>query len=123
MRYWSLCIGGLSTQTSGCLADLDVKPTRDGFVYLVVGPEELRTEAARRKMNFLHKGNFLSSVLIYRNLLTREDFAGNFAKLPTWPAKNGENPEELNANKHIGDYGPLGRHCSVDEYKKYGCIQ
>ncbi len=87
---------------------------KDGYVTLVIGPKEAKAKVG--------DGNFLQSpqtsfIVIYRNLLAKKDFKGNFKELPTWPNPDLEDPRnELKASKFIGDYSPTGKAYKLSEY-------
>lgn len=122
VRYWSFCIGGaVSTLTFECLADRNVKIDSDGFVKIVIAPESFRAHV--KDANFMVRPIGIMPVLIYRNLISRQDFAGSFSKIPVWI--NGSlfrgTPGDYAADKHIGDYAPIGRVCSTEQYLKDGC--
>jgi hypothetical protein len=68
-RYWSMCLSGLSTHTSGCLADVDARIGADGMVTLVIGDESLQQDVLARGLNFLPRGSLFGPMLIYRKLL------------------------------------------------------
>lgn len=119
VRYWSMCIVGLDTRTSGCISDTNVKIDGDGFVNIVIGPESLRQDVELNGMNFLEKGRFSRPLIIYRNLLPRKDFPGNFNLIPT--TSNNETTLQGGAETYIGEYAPLGKTCDLSDLLKAHC--
>lgn len=119
VRYYSVCIGGISTRTSSCLSDRDLRINPDGFVTVAVGPEALEKEITRRGINFLPRGKLLVPLLIYRNLLTRQGFAGDYRKVPEWKTQSGTEADDLvtrAADRAVGDFGPRGEHLTLAKF-------
>ena len=122
VRYWSFCIGGaVTTLTYECLADRNAKIDDNGFVKIIIAPESLRSRVT--DANFLERPIGILPVLIYRNLISREDFAGSFANIPVWKTRSlfRGNAGEYAADKFIGEYAPVGRVCSTEQFLKDGC--
>lgn len=123
VRYWSFCIGGaVTTITTECLVDKNAKIDSDGFVRIVIGPESLRQNVA--DSNFMRRPIGMLPVLIYRNLIASPDFAGDFAKIPLWRSRLTTSDTGSNsyaADRFIGDYAPVGKVCSTDDYLKGAC--
>lgn len=123
VRYWSFCIGGaVTTITTECLVDKNAKINSDGFVKIVIGPESLRHNVS--ESNFMRRPIGMLPVLIYRNLIASPDFAGDFAKVPVWRSRLSTSNTGSNsyaADKFIGDYAPVGKVCSIDDYLKGAC--
>lgn len=119
VRYWSLCVVGIFTQTSACLVDRDALVGPDGLVTLVIGPDSVAAAAKKRRMNFLPRGKLTSPYLLFRHLLTRPDFPGAITGVPLWPPPAGslhQTPESLVASNFIGDHAPTGRHCDETDF-------
>lgn len=125
MRYWSICLGGLNTTTSGCLYDrqileangLDPDAAQDPEVRVRVmfAPESWRHHAARSNMAFLPWGTHRREFIIYRNLLTVDSHPGNMGRVP--PIRRSHlipcrifcrNWDRISAEKFIGDWAPVG---------------
>ena len=124
IRYWSLCLSGVNGVTGECLADSKAKISHDGFVNIVVGQEEYRKEIESLGFNFISRGNFTLPVIIYRNLLSRNDFEGNLDKIPIWfpqGLNQVADPKLFAAHHFIGDYAPRGAYCSWSEFIKNYC--
>lgn len=119
VRYWSICISGIDTRTSGCISDRDTKVDPDGFVNLVIGPESMRQAAATQHFNFLAKGRFHRSLIIYRNLLAEKEFQGNFNLVPSTTGKDVSIKDA--AENYIGEYAPVGRICSQSQFSERNC--
>ncbi len=118
-RYWSLCSGGVSQKTADCMRDFHFKQRKDGFITAVVGPASIREKVEARGLNFINRGEFVFSVMIYRNLLAQENFVGNQRKVPMLPAPELFNEKERRryaAQNYIGDYAPQGQSCSVETF-------
>jgi len=121
VRYWSLCIGGLSTLTSSCLADQAIRVAGDGTVRVVLGPPRVASAARARGYHFLSRGLHAAPVLLYRNLLAAPEFEGHFQLIPEWSRGAGADPAELEAQRFIGDYAPVGEHCTASEFIRGAC--
>lgn len=122
VRYWSFCIGSaLTTTTAVCLNDSVATLDQDGFVTIVIGNSSIKEFTAGA--NFLERPLGTLPVLIYRNLIPREGFSGAFKNIPFWKAVMPVlgSAEEYAADKFIGDYAPVGKVCSVDQYKATRC--
>jgi len=122
VRYWSFCIGGaVTTLTYECLADRNAKIDSDGYVKIVIAPESFRDQV--KDANFLERPIGVLPVMIYRNLISREDFVGSFSRVPVWKTRSlfRGNAGEYAADKFIGDYAPMGRVCSTDQFMRDGC--
>lgn len=116
VRYWSLCVGGISTRTSACLKDADTLVNDDGTVTFVIGPPELEKEVVNRGFNFIPRGKLFVPVLLYRNLIPEEDFKGNFSAVREWSRAEGTNVEPFEAERFIGEYAPTGEHTTAREF-------
>lgn len=125
VRYFSMCVVDVSTFTSECLADAKTQIDKDGYATFVVGPDSLRESVTARGMNFLTRSGLFMPFVIYRNLLTAPAFKGDALKVPQWvsPGLLAPTPSTENyvAHKHIGDYAPKGRYCSLEEFEKDNC--
>ncbi len=112
MRYWSICLGGLDTTTSGCLHDDEILAANglesgvelppETRVRVMIAPESMRDRAKEEKMAFLPWGRHYRQFAIYRNLLADGDFEGNMRLVP--PYKKGGD----SADRFIGDWAPVG---------------
>ena len=57
VRYWSMCIGGVSTQTSACIPDFEAKLDAAGYVTLVVSDApDVRRHAMEHEPPVLGQG-------------------------------------------------------------------
>lgn len=112
MRYWSICLGGMSTTTSGCLHDNEILAANglesgielppETRVRFMIGPESMRKRAQQDKVAFLPWGDYYRHFVIYRNLLADPDFEGNMRLVPSM-SKGTEFAE-----KFIGEWAPTG---------------
>gem|GEM_PF-2062589 len=119
VRYWSICISGIDTRTSGCISDRDTKVDPDGFVNLVIGTESMRNAAKQHHFNFLEKGRFHRSLIIYRNLLPEKEFKGNFNLVSSTTDKKATIKDA--AENYIGEYAPFGQICSQRDFFETTC--
>jgi hypothetical protein len=122
VRYWSMCIGGVSTQTSACVPDFEAKLDADGFVTLVVSDApDVRRHAM--EMNLLSWGRHKIPVLIYRNLATErtrpEHFPGDLQRV--LPPVADQDPMEFVAERFIGPYAPAGVQCTSAAFLENYC--
>jgi len=123
-RYWSVCLGGLSTLTSSCFADYQSKKARDGSVKFVIGPRSIKKMAVEAGYNYMSRGLHFVPILIYRNLLTDPNFANHIDFVPRIPNKawkSAANAKIFAAQNYIGDYAPQGIHCTVEEFRANFC--
>jgi hypothetical protein len=111
----------VTTLTYECLADRNAKIDSNGYVKIVIAPESFRDQV--KDANFLQRPIGVLPVMIYRNLISREDFAGSFALVPVWKTRSlfRGNAGEYAADKFIGDYAPMGRVCSTEQFMRDGC--
>jgi hypothetical protein len=122
VRYWSMCIGGASTQTSACVADFEAKLGADGYATLVVSdtPDVVRHATG---MNLLPWGHHKIPVLIYRNLVTErthaERFPGDLQQV--LPPEADKDPMEFVAERFIGPYAPVGVQCTSAAFLENYC--
>jgi hypothetical protein len=122
VRYWSMCIGGISTQTSACVPDFEAKLDADGYVTLVVtdAPEVMRHATG---MNLLSWGGHKIPVLIYRNLVTQrtpgQRFPGDLQLV--LPPEADKDPMEFVAERFIGPHAPVGTQCTSAAFLENYC--
>lgn len=123
IRYWSMCYSSLLTTTAACFSDGSLKHKNDGRVTLVVATDDMKEAAEKKGYEFLSKGYNLFPVFLYRNLLSKESFAGHLAKIPNFPGEGVAQPEEYKAKNFIGEYAPDGVICSKEEFVATGCTR
>ncbi|MBI1860263.1 MAG: hypothetical protein HYR96_05020 [Deltaproteobacteria bacterium] len=129
VRYYSFCLSGVSTITTDCLADYEIKCGTDGIATVVVGPEELRDEVKAKGLNFLGRGKLAIAFIAYRNLMTNPNFKGRFddpMAVPPWTAADNEVEsavEARQARSYIGDYAPQGKLCTWSQYLENACAE
>lgn len=132
VRYWSLCLGGATTMTRECIADEELMISNDGYVNVVIGPGNagdgpgsFAAEVREKGLNYLGRGKLWVSIVLFRTFLPRVDFAGNTLNLKMWPGAEEDIPEDAeetySARYQIGDYGPDGVQCSIEEFRKNYC--
>jgi hypothetical protein len=71
VRYWSMCLSGVSGEASACVADSEAILDSTGWVNVVVGPESMETAAVARGFNFIPRGKLFFPGLLYRTMLAR----------------------------------------------------
>ena len=122
VRYWSMCIGGMSSQTSACVPDFEAKLDAEGYVTLVISdaPDVARHATG---MNLLSWGSHVIPVLIYRNLVTErtraEPFPGDLQRV--LPPEADKDPMEFVAERFIGPYAPVGVQCTSAAFLENYC--
>jgi len=116
VRYWSISLGDDKSHNIETLADEQVKLDADGYATIVLAEPSPQVVQKARAFNFIpwRLGN--RGVLIYRNLITRRDFAGDFDRIPEFSETAAWS--QLTGRRFIGAYAPGGRLMSVDEFLK-----
>jgi hypothetical protein len=122
VRYWSFNQGNVETSTLLGMHDREFKIAKDGFVYLAIGADSIRTHAQQGGYNFMPwKAKLRKAFILYRNLLTNPSYPGNLEQVPIMDLKNPQNIYSRDAKNYIGDYAPTGRKVSqADFLKNYG---
>ncbi len=122
VRYWSMCMAGVSSQTSACIPDFQAKLDADGYVTLVVSDAPDVTRHATG-MNLLSWGKHVIPVLIYRNLATERHsakrFPGDLQRV--LPPEADKDPMEFVAERFIGPYAPVGVQCTAAAFLENCC--
>jgi len=122
VRYWSFCIGAaLTTTTFGCLNDREAIVDQDGFVNIVIANKSIKDLVPGA--NFMERPTAALPILIYRNLIPRDGFAGAFKNIPVWKSTMPllGSADQYAADKYIGEYAPVGKVCTVAEFKATRC--
>ncbi|WP_293001089.1 hypothetical protein [Nevskia sp.] len=105
VRYWSLCQNRQALQTVlACVADREATIDGDGFFHAVIGSIHGRPLGADARNGFAflpNAGLIDNGFLIYRQILSRPDFAGAITRVPADRA-----PIDV-----LGDYTPQGTTC------------
>jgi hypothetical protein len=117
VRYMGLCVHGLiSTLTSQCLADSELKKDSQHFAHVIVGPTDAAVQKAAeaRGYDYLSWEYFMAPILIYRQILPREDFAGSANRAPVFDDKRPL--DQQRAENSIGEYAPTGQLCPISEF-------
>lgn len=117
LRYWSLCLGGISTMTSACASDEEV-PLRNGKVILVVGDEAHGRAVRAKGIFFIPRGTLFMPLLIYRNLLGNPLAPHSLKNVPPWPPAPGDTTpmSQFYAEQHIGAFAPKGHYVNASEF-------
>jgi hypothetical protein len=122
VRYWSMCLAGVSSQTSACVADFQATVGPDGYVTIVVGDAPDVTRHATG-LNLLSWGKHVIPVLIYRNLATErpgaELFPGDLQRV--LPPESEKDPMDFVAERFIGSYAPAGVQCTSAAFLENYC--
>ncbi len=102
-----------------CLADYQANVSRDGFVYIVLGPRIPKVVKKAEGLNFLPWGLHDGTVLIYRNMVANPYFPYAAGVVPTYDYN--QPAVGQSADNFIGDFAPVGIQCSIADYlKNYG---
>jgi hypothetical protein len=122
VRYWSMCMAGVSSQTSACVPDFNAILDSDGYVTLVISDaQDVKSHA--KGVNLLSWGSHVIPVLIYRNLVTErtsvEGFPGDLQQV--LPPAADKDPMEFVAERFIGRYAPVGVQCTSAEFLENYC--
>jgi hypothetical protein len=120
VRYWSICVSGEDTFTSGCIMDSEAQTFlgQDGkrYAVFVIGPKDsqLKIDLKKAGYNYLDHSKHRVPILFYRQLLASQNFEGSLEKIkPISPneAKNEQGLEPFFGDTEIGNYSPTGRQC------------
>jgi hypothetical protein len=117
VRYMGICVHGLiSTLTSQCLADGELKKDSQSFAHVIVGPADAAVQKAARARgyDYLSWEYFMAPILLYRQIMPREDFAGSANRVPVYDDNLAVDRQR--AENFIGEYAPRGQLCSVSEF-------
>ncbi|MDP3856257.1 MAG: hypothetical protein Q8Q73_00700 [Stagnimonas sp.] len=116
LRYWSLCSNEVNSQRYvDCLYDEQVQRVQGDRAIIVVSRDQDRpaNAIAACGVNWLNWGPFSNSLLIYRHMLPRPDFAQAIQQVP--------GPSGAHEREVMGDYYPEGRHFSRAAFEALGC--
>ncbi|MBV9959999.1 MAG: hypothetical protein JO360_16355 [Acidobacteria bacterium] len=118
VRYWSFNQGNPNTSTPFGMSDQELRPAKDGFVYIVMGDESFRARALQHGYNYMPwKADHKRAVILYRNMLTTPQYRGSIERVPTMqPPPPPLTPALLEANEasqFIGTYAPVGKKISA----------
>jgi hypothetical protein len=117
VRYWSVCMCGLGeTRTSNCIADDQIRKNPDGTATVIVAPLYLKGAIEAKGFNFLRWGALYKPIMLYRQMLVRDDFEGRI-KDNVIPIDRVIAPEDQNqayfdehaAQNFMGKYAPTGK--------------
>ncbi len=122
LRYWSFCLGGeYASNTSFCLVDDQARIDEEGFVTLVLGPDDdsLIKLAEEAGINYIPWGIHYRPLTILRNMEGERGFSKSAQHVPGLDASK---PITEQAGDHfIGEYSPTGYYCSKDQFKQNFC--
>jgi len=110
VRYSPFCTGSaVSTVTTDCISDREAQQFVDneGYLTVVIGPADFKDKV--KNAAFLEYRDVGYPVVIYRHLLAKAEFQGNFTRLPVWPPKEGAPPEDYyadNPKNKLESYAP-----------------
>lgn len=116
LRYWSLCSNEVNSQRYiDCLYDQQVQRVRGDRAIIVVSRAQDRPANATADcgVNWLNWGPFTNSLLIYRHMLPRADFAQAIQRVP--------GPAGTHEREVLGHYYPYGTHVSKSAFEALGC--
>ena len=116
LRYWSLCNNEANSQRYiDCLHDEQARRVSGERAIVLVSRAADRPANAIAEcgVNWLNWGPFSNSLIIYRHMLPRGDFAQAIQRIPG-PA--GDHEREV-----MGEYYPYGTHLSKAAFEALGC--
>lgn len=116
LRYWSLCSNEVNSQRYiDCLYDEQVRRVQGERAIILVSRAQDRPANAIAEcgVNWLNWGPFSNSLLIYRHMLPRGDFAEAIQNIP--------GPSGAHEREVLGAYYPEGRHYGRAEFERLGC--
>lgn len=109
VRYWSVNIGNDLSYVYNAIKDEDCLIDKDGYVTIIMAAKDDTIQDRCKTLGF----NFLEwnierskAFIIYRNMLSRPDFAGHFNQVQ--PLKETSDFGDFEANTQIGEYAPKG---------------
>jgi hypothetical protein len=129
VRYWSINQGNKDTSTPWGVPDQDFQPAKDGLTYVAIGGEVIAAHAKKGGYNFMRwKAADGQSVILYRNLVTRNGFEGSIdnvteSDFTQHPIHTRDDPRiyNLDASNYIGNYAPTGVKVTEAEFlRDYG---
>lgn len=118
VRYWSLGMGENTTRTAKTYPYTDLKIAKDGYVYFAITPSKIKDDKVCEDINIVPWKAGKDLMLIYRNLLTREGYEYDIAKVEPFVLKIPV--EGTPASETIGNRAPSGKIISVKEFLKLG---
>ncbi len=123
VRYFSVSVAASwTTITQRTIHDSELVIDEDGFVNLVIGaPRWLANRAKSKGWNVLPGKLDQKPMVVFRQMLPRDDFAGSFMVLPELdifvpPEQSGA--LEKAASQHIGDWALQGDYCTKREFRR-----
>ncbi len=114
VRYWSVSLGDDKSYNAYTLADDQAKLDADGYVTVVLAEPTPQIMQKARAFNLIPWTLGNRGVLIYRNLVTRPGFDGDFDLIPEFSDSAGWSA--LTGQRFIGAYAPSGQLLSVEEF-------
>jgi len=127
VRYWSVCMCGLGeTRTSNCLADDQIRKNPDGTTTIIVAPLYLQGAIEAKGFNFLRWGALHKPIMLYRQMLVRDDFEGrikdNVIPIDRVIAPENQNQSYFDAHaaqNFMGQYAPTGRVYTILDFQRW----
>lgn len=124
VRYFSICTCDADTYTYSTNSDEYLKAAdSDGYINIVIAEDLPELRAKAEGLNFIPLSSGLQprkkGLIIYRHLLTRPGFEGDFGQVPDLASDlldNILNPENLQAETHVAPYAPIGKKMSKADY-------
>lgn len=112
VRYYSFGIGDAATYNYFTLSDFDCKIASDGFIYLVIGRDDPVLRKKAEGLNYLVWDKALNNkgLLVYRNLLTDDDYPYNLSLVPDLVQNIDKvfDTDVLRAKTYLGERSPQG---------------
>ena len=118
LRYWSFCLyGGILGTVGACLADEALEVADDGYVYIVFARRTpaIQAKVRRHGINLIPWGLHSKPLGVMRQIDANPECESCAHEVPLYepPASPQELGEEFYyAENFVGEYAPVGRHCS-----------
>lgn len=118
VRYWSLTQSNNSTYSFATLYDDNALVAADGYVNVVIAEPDAEISTKAAGLNLFPKEIQPNAglILIYRNLYTEPDFAGDISQVPRITVQNIFNLPEMRAQVYIGEYAPIGKRMTRQQF-------
>lgn len=121
VRYWSFNQGNPDTSTPLGMADWQLQPAPDGYVYIVMGGENICATAEQNNYNYMQwLASERKAVVLYRNMLTVPQYRNSIERVTQLPPGpwSPQQLKEYEASRFIGDAAPSGRVVTVAKFNE-----
>lgn len=118
VRYWSLGFGDSATRNVKTYSDKELKTNEDGYIYVAITTNPVINPNSYKGINVIEWTKDKKLMLIYRNLLTREDYKYDLSKAVVFPISLPL--KGTPASDSIGDYAPKGKIITAEDFETKG---